>query len=118
MNDEEIKIYEKEIIKNENNIKEINNLFQDYKNTFKEFEYNFSIYKNNIKKRIEFFNEIINFYKKKKKENDTNYQMKANIKNNSFDLTQIKFNIQNKFIEQIKEINKKRKKRSKIYINI
>ena len=67
LNDEEIKIYEKEIIKNENIINEINNLFQDYKNTFKEFEYNFSLYKDNIKKRIEFFNEIINFYKKKKK---------------------------------------------------
>ena len=104
LNDEEIKIYEKEIIKNENIIKEINNLFQDYKNTFKEFEYNFSLYKDNIKKKIEFFNEIINFYKKKKKENDTNYQMKANIENNSFDLTQIKQNIQNKFIEQIKEM--------------
>ena len=30
--------------------------------------------------------------------------MKANIENNSFDLTQIKLKIQNKFIEQIKDM--------------
>ena len=124
LNDEQIKKYENEIIKNEIIIKEINNLFNDYKNIFKEFENNFSLYKNNIKKRIEFINEILNFYKNKKKENDTNYQMKANIENNYFDLTQTKKNLKNKLSEQINEMkeminllkNKEEKKRYKLNI--
>ena len=45
-------------------------------------------------------NEIIDFYKKKKIENDINYQMKSNIQNNYFNLNQIKDKIQNKLIAQ------------------
>ena len=50
-------------------------------------------------------NKIIDFYKKKKIENEINYQMKSNIENNYFNLNQIKDEIQNKLNNQSKEIN-------------
>ena len=95
INDNQIKYYENKMKKNEEILKEIELLFDNYKKIFKEVEYNFSIYKDNINKKIKFMNEIIIFYKNKKNENNINYQMKANIENNYFDLTQIKQNITN-----------------------
>ena len=56
-------------------------------------------------KVIEFNKEIINFYIKKINNNEFNYQMRANIENNSFDLSKIKEKIQQKINTQIKETN-------------
>ena len=56
-------------------------------------------------KKINFMNEIINDYKNKIKQSAVNYQMKANIQVNHFDLTEIKQKINNKISEQNKEIN-------------
>ena len=58
-----------------------------------------------MNKRIEFMNEIINFYKTKKIESDINYQMKANIEENYFDLSQNTKNIFNNLNMQIDKIN-------------
>ena len=53
--------------KNEKILKEIELLlFNNYKKLSKDLENNFNTFKDNINKRINFMNEIINFYKKKK----------------------------------------------------
>ena len=105
LNNEQIKQYEKEMDKNEEIINELDMIFNNYKKNYKELKNNFLLFKMNMNKKIEFMKEIINFYKIKNNESDLNYQMKANIKRNSFDLTEIKQNISNKLYKQIKEIN-------------
>ena len=105
LNNEQIKQYEKEMEKNEEIINELDMIFNNYKKNYKELKNNFLLFKMNMNKKIEFMKEIINFYKIKNNESDLNYQMKANIKRNSFDLTEIKQNISNKLYKQIKEIN-------------
>ena len=75
--------------KNENIIKEIEFIFNNYKKLFKILENNFYEFKDNINKKINFMNEIINFYKKKKIESNINYQMKFNIENNYYVLNLI-----------------------------
>ena len=70
-----------------------------------------------MNKRIEFMNEIINFYKIKKIESDINYQMKANIEENYFDLsqnTQKIFNNLNMQIDKINELDKILKKKEEL----
>ena len=52
--------------KNENILKEIELLFNNYKKLFIDLEDNFNIFKDNLNKKIKFMYEIINFYKKKK----------------------------------------------------
>ena len=105
-NKEQIKKYENEINNNKKFIDEIDSLFKNYKNLFKELESNYEIFKQNMSKRNEFMKEIINIYKKKKSESSVNYQMKANIEINHFDLSQNNknINISNKINSQIKEI--------------
>ena len=117
LSDEKIKILEKEMEKNEKIINELDSLFNKYKKKFLELENNFLIYKNNMNKRIEFMNEIINFYKTKKIESDINYQMKANIEENYFDLsqhTQKIFNNLNMQIDKINELDKILKKKEEL----
>ena len=106
LDDEVIKNYEIEMKRNEKIIKEIESMFDDYKKILNDLENNFKTFKDNINKKINFMNEIIEFYKKKKIESDINYQMKANIINNYFDLTEIKQIIQNSLNNQKKKINK------------
>ena len=67
LNDEQINLFENEMKQNENIINEIDLMFKKYKSLFNDLEQNFSTFKNNIVKKINFMNEIINFYKKKKK---------------------------------------------------
>ena len=105
LDDEFINYYENEMKKNEENIKNIDYIFDNYKKLFKDFENNLYIFKNNINKKLTFMKEIIDFYKRKKTESDINYQMKANIENNYFDLSQITQKIKNKLNNQTKEIN-------------
>ena len=90
---------------NENDIKNLVFMFNNAKKNFKEFENNFFVFKDNFLKKIKFMNEIIQFYKKKKQENNINFQMVANIKNNIFNLNIIKQSILNKINNFIKEIN-------------
>ena len=92
--------------KNKEIINEIEIIFNNYKKLFKELENNIIIFKNNINKRINFNLEIINFYKKKKNESDINYQMKANIQNNYFNLNEINKKIKYNLNTQTNEINK------------
>ena len=66
LKDDKINYYVNEMKKNENIIKEIEFIFNNYKNLFIKLEYIFNTFKDNINKRINFMNEIINFYKKKK----------------------------------------------------
>ena len=56
-------------------------------------------------KRNEFLNELINVYNTKQKEYSLNYQIKANIEINHFDLTQKKQIINSKINAQINEFN-------------
>ena len=105
LNDEQIQFYENIMNKNEEIIKEIENLFNNYKKIFKELEDNFYIFRDNIIKKIKFMNEIINFYKTKTIESDINYQMKSNIENNFFNLSDLNQILLNKINVQIKEIN-------------
>ena len=105
LNNEQIKKYEIEMEKNEKIINELDMIFNNYKKNYKELIDNFLLFKMNMNKKIEFMKEIINFYKIKNSKSDLNYQMKANIEQNSFDLTETKQNISNKLNKQIKEIN-------------
>ena len=105
LNNIQIQYYENIMIKNEEIINLIENLFNNYKKIFKELENNFYIFKDNIYKKIKFMNEIINFYKTKSIECDINYQMKSNIENNFFNLSKINKNLLNKMNFQIKEMN-------------
>ena len=104
LNDAQIKNFENEMKKNEAILKEIEFSFNNYKRFFIELENNFLIFKENIIKKIEFMNDLIEFYKIKKIECDINYQMKANIENNFFDLNQSKQKLTEFFYMQIKEI--------------
>ena len=104
LSEAQIENFENGMKKNEGFLKEIEFSFNNYKRFFLELENNFLIFKENINKKIQFIKEIINFYKIKKSECDINYQMKANIENNFFDLNEIKQNITNNFSMQIKEI--------------
>ena len=104
LKNEEIKNFENEMKKNEEIVKKIEFLFKNYLTIFKEFEYNFSLFVENLKKKINFVNEIINFYKIKKIECDVNYQMKSNIKNNLFDLTEIENKIEINLNDQINKM--------------
>ena len=71
LNKEQIENYEKEIKNNEIIINEIEYLFKiNYKTILRELEYN-----------------LINFYKIKEAESVINYQMKKNIENNNFNLS-------------------------------
>ena len=105
LNDEQIKKYENEMKKNEKIIEEIELIFYNYKKKISEFENNFSLFKENMKKKIEFIKEIINFYKIKKSKFDTNYQMKSNIENNYFDLTNTNQKIKNYLNIHFQQIN-------------
>ena len=106
LNDEQIKKYENDMNKNEEIIYEIDLLFNKCKKLFKKLEYNYLLFKENMNKKINFMNEIINFYKFKKFKCDINYQMKNNIEKNNFDLTETKLNISNNLNILIKEMNK------------
>ena len=105
LNNDEIKKYENDMKNNKLILNKIELLFNDYKKIFQESENNFLIYKDYLNKKIKFMNEIINFYKTKKTECDCNFQMKANIINNYFDLSQTKIIIEKNLQTQIKEIN-------------
>ena len=105
LNDDQIEKYEIQLTKNENIINEIELLFYYYKNKFNELENNFLMFKENMKKKIDFIKNIINFYKIKKNNFDTNFQMKFNIENNSFDLTNDHQKIKNNFNIQLQQIN-------------
>ena len=105
LNKEKINYYEKEMQKNEVLINELESLFDNYKKLFENLKYNFILYKQNINKKIKFMKDIINFYKNKELQCDINFQMKANIQNNIFNLSEEKKLIANKLNEQIKEIN-------------
>ena len=104
-NENEIKNFENQMKINEKEIKNLVFMFNNAKKNFKEFENNFFVFKDNFLKKIKFMNEIIQFYKKKKHENNINFQMVANIKNNIFNLNIIKQSILNKINNFIKEIN-------------
>jgi hypothetical protein len=56
-------------------------------------------------KKIYFLEELVNDYKKKIKDSALNFQMKANIQVNHFDLGQIKPKITDKIKAQQNEIN-------------
>ena len=105
LNMQQIEKYEKEILNNQKILNEIDDLFKNYKKTFNELENTYALYKQNITKKINFMNEIVNDYKNKIKNSALNYQMKANIQVNHFDLTEMKQKINNKISEQNKEIN-------------
>jgi hypothetical protein len=100
---EQIKKYENEYKQNKRMINEMKKLFNDYKKFFKEFEDNYYLFRQNMYKRNEFLNELINVYKTKQKECSLNFQMKANIKINHFDLTEKKQIINAKINAQINE---------------
>ena len=97
---EKINSYEIKIKNNEKIINEIELLFKNYKNIFNELEYKFTIYKENINKKINFMKELINFYKAKE-ECVFNYQMKANILKNKFNLSKSEQNIKDNINYQI-----------------
>ena len=105
LNEEQIKKYENENKNNEKIIKEMEVLFNNYKKFFNELEDDFFLFKDYVNKKILFINEIINFYKEKTKDCDINYQMKANIENNCFDLTETNQILMKKINSQIKIIN-------------
>ena len=105
LNMQQIEKYEKEILNNQKILNEIDDLFKNYKKTFNELENTYALYKQNMTKKINFMNEIVNDYKNKIKNSALNYQMKANIQVNHFDLTEMKQKINNKINEQNKEIN-------------
>jgi len=105
LNDEQMKKYENEMKENNNIFIQIDKLFNYYKNNFKKLENDYLFYKENINKRINFMNEIFNFYKRKKKVNDINYQMKANIENNHFNLLKTYQKLKININMQIKKIN-------------
>ncbi len=105
LNKDKINFYEKEIQKNEELIKDLELLFNKYKETFKELDNNFDTYKQNIFKKIEFMKDIINFYQFKETESDINFQMKANIENNHFDINKTNQIVTKKINLQINEIN-------------
>ena len=67
LKDEQINYYENEMKKNKNIIKEIELIFNNYKKLFKDLENIIFTFRDNINKKINFMNEIIYFYKKKKK---------------------------------------------------
>ena len=66
LKDEDINYYEKEMKKNENIINEIELIFNYYKKLFKDLENIIFTFRDNINKKINFMNEFIHFYKKKK----------------------------------------------------
>ena len=103
--EEQIKIFKDEMKKNEEIIKNFEILFDEYFKMIKKLEEQFYFFKQNMIKKINFMNEIINFYNIKTKENNINYQMKSNIGKNYFDLTQINEKIINNLNSQTKEIN-------------
>lgn len=105
LDEQQIKEYEKEITNNKNIINEIDVLFKNYKKTFVELEHNFNLFKQNMTKKIYFLEELVNDYKKKIKDSALNFQMKANIQVNHFDLGQIKPKITDKIKAQQNEIN-------------
>ena len=105
LNEQQIENYEKEIAKNKQILKEIDSLFTNYKKAFNELEKTYVMYKQNMTKRINFMNEIVNDYKNKIKQSAVNYQMKANIQVNHFDLTEIKQQINNKISVVNKDTN-------------
>ncbi len=122
LNVKQIEKYEKEIENNKKILKEIDDLFKNYKKTFNELENTYALYKQNMTKKINFMNELVNDYKDKLKESALNFQMKANIEINHFDLTGIKPIINSKISEQNEEIIAfiqllKSKMKSKIIIN-
>ena len=102
---EQINKYEKEYDNNKKMIGEIDKLLKNFKNAFKDLESNYILFRQNIFKKNEFIKELINIYKKNQSESTLNYQMKANIEINHFDLTQKMQNINSKFNAQIREIN-------------
>ena len=106
LNEQQIQEYEKEIKNNQNIINEIDLLFKNYKKTFIELEQNYNLYKQNMIKKINFIKELVTDYKNKLSKSALNYQMKANIKVNHFNLAQINQKINDKITSQIKEINK------------
>ena len=105
LTDDQIKKYENEYAQNKRMIDEMEQLFNDYKRIFREFEDNYYLFRQNMYKRNEFLNELINVYKTKQKECSLIYQMKANIEINHFDLTEKKQIINAKINAQIKEFN-------------
>ena len=90
LSDEQINDYEIQMKQNKKLLKDMEVLFIENKKIFENLEKNFNLFKDNINKKINFINEIINFYKIKKNESAINYQMKANIENNFFNLEQTK----------------------------
>ncbi len=80
-------------------------LFNNYKKKFNELEEIFFLFKEYVNKKIIFMYEIIDFYKEKTKDCDINYQMKMNIENNNFDLTESNQILMKKINSQIKLIN-------------
>ena len=105
LNEEQIKKYEIEINENKNVLDKIEILFNNYKEMFKKLEENFSLYKENTNKKINFMNEMLKIYKRKKNENDINYQMKANIENNHFNLSKFYQILKNNLDIQLIKIN-------------
>ena len=105
LNKDQIQKYQNQIKNNEDILKQIDILYNNYKQIFEDFQNNYKLFKENMNKVIEFNKEIINFYIKKINNNEFNYQMRANIENNSFDLSKIKEKIQQKINTQIKETN-------------
>ena len=104
-NEDQMKKYENEIKENKNFFVQIEMLFKYYKERFNILENIFLFYKENLNKKINFMNEIFSFYKRKKNENDINHQMKANIKNNHFNLLNTYQILKNNIKTQIKNIN-------------
>ncbi len=105
LGEEQIKKYENENKNNEKIIKEMEILFNNYKKKFNELEEIFFLFKEYVNKKIIFMYEIIDFYKEKTKDCDINYQMKMNIENNNFDLTESNQILMKKINSQIKLIN-------------
>ena len=105
LNVQQIEKYENEIANNQKILKDIDDLFKNYKKTFIELENTYALYKQNMTKKINFMKEIVSDYKNKIKKSELNYQMKANIQVNNFDLIEIKQKINKKISDQIKEIN-------------
>ena len=105
INKDEMEKYENELKTNVTFINEIEISLKNYNIILKELEKNITLFKENIVKKIIFMREIINCYKAKEIRSEINHQMKSNIENNHFDLTQIKEKIVNKLNAHIKEIN-------------
>ena len=72
---EQIKFFKEQMIKNEEILKKLEILFEDYFKNIQKLKENFAFFKENIIKKISFMNEIINFYLIKTKENNINFQM-------------------------------------------